>query len=247
MNVAAQRAEARTHRPVLQWMHATYALGGITGAAAAGAIRAADIDFRVGLAYAGVALAVTTVWTASAVPKVRHAEGTQTLFSITALFQAPALLVPALVVLSSFLIEGSMDVWSGLYLRDQLGASASAAAMAFVAFASAVLFGRLFASRVLYGMGKRMTILVAGVGSLIGGTIAVAADQVFVVGLGYLVLGFTLVGRGAGGVRAGGRVGRRSDERDRRRDDGRLHRVHLEPAAARVGRPDASASGPRWA
>jgi MFS family permease len=85
-----------------------------------------------------------------------------------------------------------MDVWSGLYLRDQLGASASAAAMAFVAFASAVLFGRLFASRVLYGMGKRMTILVAGFGSLIGGTIAVAADQVFVVGLGFLVLGFTL-------------------------------------------------------
>ncbi|MGZ5214391.1 MAG: MFS transporter [Actinomycetota bacterium] len=192
LNVAAQRAEARTHRPVLQWMHATYALGGITGASVAGAIRAADIDFRVGLAFAGVALAVTTFWTASAVPNVRHAEGTQTLFSISALFRAPKLLVPALVVLSAFLIEGSMDVWSGLYLRDQLGASATAAAMAFVAFASAVLFGRLFASRVLYGMGRRMTILVAGFGSLIGGTIAVAADQVFVVALGFLVLGFTL-------------------------------------------------------
>ena len=64
--------------------------------------------------------------------------------------------------------------------------------MAFVAFASAVLFGRLFASRVLFGMGRRTTILVAGFGSLIGGTIAVAADQVFVVALGFLVLGFTL-------------------------------------------------------
>jgi MFS family permease len=85
-----------------------------------------------------------------------------------------------------------MDVWSGLYLRNELGASASTAAMAFVAFASAVLFGRLFASRVLYGMGRRTTILVAGFGSLIGGTIAVAADQVFVVALGFLVLGFTL-------------------------------------------------------
>jgi hypothetical protein len=192
LNVAAQRVEAQTKKPVLQWMHATYALGGITGASVAGAIRAADVDFRFGLAYAGVALAVTTFWTAAAIPNIRHAEGTQTLFSISALFKTPTLLVPALVVLSAFLIEGSMDVWSGLYLRDQLGASASAAAMAFVAFASAVLFGRLFASRVLYGMGKRMTILVAGVGSLIGGTIAVAADQVFVVGLGFLVLGFTL-------------------------------------------------------
>ena len=192
LNIAAQRAEVRTHKPVLQWMHAMYALGGITGASLAGAIRAADIDFRVGLAYAGVGLAATTIWTASAIPNERNDEGTQTFFSISALFRTPALLVPALIVLSAFLIEGSMDVWSGLYLRDQLGASASAAAMAFVAFASAVLFGRLFASRVLYGMGKRMTILVAGVGSLIGGTIAVAADQVFVVALGFLVLGFTL-------------------------------------------------------
>jgi hypothetical protein len=192
LNVAAQRAEVRTHQPVLQWMHAMYALGGITGASLAGAIRAADIDFRVGLAYAAVGLAATTIWTASAIPNERNDEGTQTFFSISALFRAPALLVPALVVLSAFLIEGSMDVWSGLYLRDQLGASASAAAAAFVAFASAVLLGRLFASRVLYGMGRRMTILVAGFGSLIGGTIAVAADQVFVVALGFLVLGFTL-------------------------------------------------------
>jgi hypothetical protein len=192
LNVAAQRAEIRTREPVLQWMHATYALGGITGASVAGAIRAANIDFRIGIAYAGAALAVTAIFAASAVPNVRHAEGTQTLFSISALFKAPNLLVPALVVLSAFLIEGSMDVWSGLYLRDQLGASATAAAMAFVAFASAVLFGRLFASRVLFGMGRRMTILVAGVGSLIGGSIAVAADQVLVVAVGFLILGFTL-------------------------------------------------------
>lgn len=192
MNVAAQRSEARTRKPVLQWMHATYALGGITGASVAGALRAADIDFRVGLAYAAVALAVTATWTSSAVPRERHVEGTQTLFSISALFRTPKLLVPALIVLSAFLIEGSMDVWSGLYLRNELGATAGAAAMAFVAFASAVLLGRLFAGRVLYGMGRRMTILVAGFGSLIGGTIAVAADQVFVVALGFLVLGFTL-------------------------------------------------------
>jgi len=53
LNVAAQRAEIRTREPVLQWMHATYALGGITGASVAGAIRAANIDFRIGIAYAG--------------------------------------------------------------------------------------------------------------------------------------------------------------------------------------------------
>ena len=33
LNVAAQRVEVATHRPVLQWLHASYALGGVTGAA----------------------------------------------------------------------------------------------------------------------------------------------------------------------------------------------------------------------
>ncbi len=41
LNVAAQRAEGATGKPVLQWLHATYALGGITGASVAGALRAA--------------------------------------------------------------------------------------------------------------------------------------------------------------------------------------------------------------
>ena len=43
LNVAGQREEARTHRPVLQWLHASYALGGVTGAAAAGVLRSADL------------------------------------------------------------------------------------------------------------------------------------------------------------------------------------------------------------
>ena len=36
LNVAAQRAEVATRRPVLQWLHASYALGGVTGAAVGG-------------------------------------------------------------------------------------------------------------------------------------------------------------------------------------------------------------------
>ena len=192
LNVAGHRTEVRTHRPILQWMHASYAFGGITGALVAGGIRAAGIDFRVGLAYVAAAFALTTTWTAVVVPRERSPEGVQTLLSISALVRSPALLVPALVVLSAFLIEGSMDAWAGLYVREQLGGSATVAALAFVAFAGSIFVGRLFAGRVLFGIGKRTTIVVAGVGSLIGGMIAVAAGDPLVVGVGFLVLGFTL-------------------------------------------------------
>ncbi len=191
LNVAGQRIEIRIKRPVLQWIHATYSLGGVTGATVAGAIRAAGLDYRLGFAYAGGCLAITTAWTAAAMSRDRH-DGTRAVFSVSALFRSPALLVPALVVLAAFLIEGSMDAWSGLYLRGQLGATATVAAMAFVAFASAMFLGRVFASRILFGLGRRTTIVVAGLGSLVGASIATAANSPFVVGIGFLVLGFTL-------------------------------------------------------
>lgn len=192
LNVAGQRIEMRINRPVLQWIHATYSLGGVTGAAVAGAIRAAGLDYRLGFAYAGMCLALTTAWTAAAMSRDRHDTGTRALFSVSALFRSPALLVPALIVLAAFLIEGSMDAWSGLYLRGQLGATATVAALAFVAFAAAMFLGRLFASRILFGLGRRTTIVVAGVGSSIGASIATVANSPFVVGVGFLVLGFTL-------------------------------------------------------
>jgi MFS family permease len=192
LNVAGHRTEVRTRRPVLQWMHATYALGGITGALVAGTLRAAGIDFRVGLAYVAAAFVFTTAWTAMVVPRERNPQGVQTLLSISALIRSPMLLIPALVVLSAFLIEGSMDAWAGLYVREQLGGSATVAALAFVAFAGSIFVGRLFAGRVLFGIGKRTTIVVAGAGSLIGGLIAVVANGPLVVAIGFLVLGFSL-------------------------------------------------------
>jgi MFS family permease len=192
LNVAAQRAEVAWHRPVLQWLHASYALGGVTGAAAAGLIRALNLDFRIGFAYATVALLLTTTWNALTASVDPGAEGSETAFSISPLFRSPGLWVPALVVLFAFLVEGSMDTWSGLYLREQLNATAAVAATAFIAFSGAVFLGRMFAGRVLFGLGSRTTILVSGLGSAIGGAIAVTTGNPWLVGFAFLLLGFSI-------------------------------------------------------
>jgi sugar phosphate permease len=192
LNVAAQRVEIRTGRPVLQWLHASYALGGVTGAAAAGAIRAAGIDYRMGFGWVTLALLGTALWTARTMSRARSPAETRAALSLSALVRTPALLVPALIVLSAFLVEGSMDTWSGLYVRDELGASASAAAAAFMGYSAAVFLGRLFAGRVLFGMGRRSTVLVAGLGAAASGTLAVIADHPAVVGVAFLLLGFTI-------------------------------------------------------
>jgi Major Facilitator Superfamily len=199
MNVAAQREETRTRRPVLQWLHASYALGGVTGAAAAGALRSLDGDFRLGLAASGVALVATAWWNGRRGSRDRPPNEASTVLSISALWRTPALWIPAVVVLFAFLVEGSMDIWSGLYLREQLGASAGAAAGAFVAFAGALFVGRLFAARVLFGLGPRRTILVAGIGAGIGGTIAVLSDSVPVVAAAFLLMGLGISAVGPAG------------------------------------------------
>ncbi|HVF07404.1 MAG TPA: MFS transporter [Actinomycetota bacterium] len=192
LNVAAQRVEVATGRPVLQWLHASYALGGVTGAAAAGALLVWGADFRWGFAFAGAALVATALWNVRTAPPERSPEGAQTVFSISALFRTPALWVPALVVLFAFLVEGSMDTWSGLYLREELGASAGVTALAFIAFSGAIFLGRMFAGRVLFGLGARSTIIVAGAGSLAGGLLATLTNNLAVVGLAYLILGFMI-------------------------------------------------------
>lgn len=192
LNVAAQRVEVETRKPVLQWLHASYALGGVTGAATAGLLRAADLDFRSGIALSGVALIATALWNARSAPHERSPTGSATIFSVSALIRTPALWVPALAILFAFLVEGSMDTWSGLYLRDELGASATIASLAFIAFSGAIFLGRLFAGRVLFGLGSRTTILVAGVGSAIGGLGAVTTSNPWMVGAAFLLLGFMI-------------------------------------------------------
>jgi MFS family permease len=192
LNVAAQRSEVRRRRPVLQWMHASYALGGVTGAAVAGLLRTAGVDYRFGILYASLALAGTAVMAERVLPSEDPPGTVETSFSISILFRRPELWVPALVVLSAFLVEGSMDTWSGRYLRGELDTTAGVAAIVFIAFSSALFLGRLFAGRVLFGLGPRATILVAGVGAAIGGAIAAATSSPAVVAVAYLLMGFTI-------------------------------------------------------
>ena len=192
LNVAGQREEMRTRRPVLQWLHASYALGGVTGAAAAGLLLTVGVDHRVGLAAAGVALLATAAWNRRRASPERSAAGASSVLSVSALRRSPALWIPALTILFCFLVEGSMDIWSGLYLREELGASPAAAGAAFVAFAGALFVGRLFAAKVLFGLGPRRTIIIAGIGGGIGGAIAVLSDTTAVVAAAFLLMGFAL-------------------------------------------------------
>jgi fucose permease len=193
MNVDAQRVEVATRKPVLQWLHASYAAGGVTGAAAGGLFGTLGLDFRAGFTFAAVSLAVTAVMNARVGTAEAGADGEGALrFSLSAFRRHEGLWVLGLVVLFAFLVEGSMDTWSGLYLQEQLDATAGQAAIAFAAFSASLFLGRMFAGRVLFGLGHRATILFAGVGAAVGGGIAAATDSALVVGIAFLLMGFSI-------------------------------------------------------
>jgi hypothetical protein len=192
LNVDAQRIEVATGRPVLQWLHASYAAGGVTGACIGGVLVAAGVDYRAGIAIAALTLFLTAFWNGLHGSRVRGAPEEASTFSLSAFRRHPALWVPALVIAFAFLVEGSMDTWSGLYLQDQLGASALKAAIAFAAFSASLCLGRLFAGRVLFGLGRRATIVISGMGAAVGGALAAATDSPAIVAIAFLVMGFAI-------------------------------------------------------
>ncbi len=193
VNVAAQGVEVSIQRPVLQWLHGAYSLGGVTGALGAGIALTGGISFRTSLGATGLLLLATAAWNvlSPGLARVKRDPAERlTRVSLSAFRRTPVLILPAIVVLSAFLVEGSMDVWSVVYLRHTLGASILAGAVAFAAFALAMTIGRAFAARILFDLGYRRTILVSGIGSLVAGIAAAVAGSPVIAAIAFLPLGF---------------------------------------------------------
>ncbi len=192
VNVGGQAVEARRGRPVLQFLHASYNLGGIVGAVGAGALHAAGAPYRSTLALSAVAYGSAAVW-AGLSPWLRRQpkpEATEAKVSVGVFRRSPLLLLPAIVVMSAFAVEGSMDVWSVIFLRRTLGATALTGGLAFAAYSAAMAFGRMTAGRLLFGIGYRATLRVAGFGSLTAGLAASLTTSTLVAAIAFLFLGF---------------------------------------------------------
>jgi fucose permease len=210
VNVGGQLAEARSGRPVLQYLHASYNVGGIIGAVAAGAMRAGDVSYRVPLAVSATLFVVAALWSAaSRALRERPAptRGNRSRTSLSVFLVAPFLILPAVVILCAFTVEGSMDIWSVIYLRRTLEATAFAGAIAFAAFSAAMAVGRITAARVLFGLGYRTTLRVSGVGTVIAGLLAAIAPNAALAGVGFLFLGFFMAAAAPAAFGLAGRSG----------------------------------------
>ncbi|MFN2491189.1 MAG: sugar MFS transporter [Actinomycetota bacterium] len=195
VNAAGERIEARSSRSVLQRVHAAYGIGAAIGAVATGIALTLDVSFVAALAVAAVAQGAAALWCvrSDGLRVAGSGSGNKgAAVSLVAFRRWPYLLAPAVVVMAAFFIEGSMDVWSVIYLRRDLGASELAGSGGFAAFALSTAAGRLFASRILFGIGYRRTIFWSGVASGLAGALAVTTTHPTVASLGFLLLGFAM-------------------------------------------------------
>jgi fucose permease len=188
MNSHGVKVEKDMRRPIMSSLHAGWAFGGMAGAAFAAACAALGVDARVTVALGSALLVALLIACARRIGHGSAAEGDD----------APGFTLPsrgvvllAVLCLLVMVTEGAMADWGGLYLRQDLGASAALAALAYSFFTGGMTAGRLVGDWINHRIGAvallRWGALLTGVplgAMLLIGQPAAALIGLFLVGLG---------------------------------------------------------------
>ncbi len=194
MNTHSVKVERHAGRAVISIFHAFFSLGGLAGAVV-GAL-AAQQGWPVTWHFGGIA-----VLTAIGMLLVRRAmhdypiESPRSAGSANSLKQWvpswPSRLVVLLgaLMLCSFMIEGSIGDWGGIFLRDQLSASLATAPLGFAAFSVAMVAGRLGGDRLRDRYASAQVLRCAGVLATVGYGLILLSSAVWLALLGFFAVG----------------------------------------------------------
>lgn len=188
MNSHGVKVEHDLAKPIMSSLHAGWAFGGMAGAGLAALFHALEVDPRISVAIASALLLALLFATASRIGHGSAAEGDD----------APSFALPsrgvvllAILCLLVMVTEGAMADWGGLYLRQDLGASAALAALAYSFFTAGMTVGRVAGDAVNHRIGPvallRWGALLTGIplgAMLLIGEPAAALIGLFLVGLG---------------------------------------------------------------
>lgn len=188
MNSHGVTIEASGGAPVMSSLHAGWAIGGAIGAAAGAAGTALGLDPRATVAVVAVALAGVLALIG---PRLGHGSAAEG--DAAAPFALPSRGVALLAALCLLIMmtEGAMADWSGILMRQDLGASAAVAALAYAVFTIGMTTGRLVGDRINRRVGP-VALLQGGAAltaaplvlMLVAGAWPVALACLFLVGLG---------------------------------------------------------------
>ena len=187
MNAHGVAVERELRRPIMSSLHGGWSVGGFAGAGLVAIASAAGIDPRLESLVVGIALWLAALWITGRLGSASaHSEAAAGF----ALPSRAVLLIGGLCFLT-MMVEGGIADWSGIYLRQDAGASAAGAALAFTGFSFGMAVARLGGDRLnerlgagmLLRSGMALTALTLGVVLLIGEAVPA-------------VIGFVLCGLG---------------------------------------------------
>lgn len=173
----------------LTLLHATFSAGGVVGAVGAGAVIGSGYRFEI--VYAGLIAALLL----AAVVATRGHWDVAAAAGAVPRGVALAMLPLALLAAVGFMASGSLETWSAIYLRDELGAGAFVGALGPAAFHAAMLSGRLIGAGVAGRLGAAGTLAVAGLAILTGMSVAllVGMPALAIPGMALSALGASFV------------------------------------------------------
>ncbi len=215
MNSQAVLVERAAGRPLMTSFHACFSIGGLAGALLGGAFAWAGAGLLVHFTTASIPLACGAAlagrWLlpdqdgngadpANAPPPADRApadpgRAVQADPELAApapahrSFLVPPLLLMALLATCALLGEGAADGWSAVYLRDDLGAPAGLAALAYAGFCIAMAVGRLSGDRLAARFGPVTVLRWSGLTAAVGLTCALVVGHAAGAITGFAIFG----------------------------------------------------------
>ncbi|MFG2818440.1 MFS transporter [Kitasatospora sp. NPDC048365] len=189
MNAQGVEVEERLGTSIMSGLHGMWSLGGLVASAFGVLAAHQHLDARVHFAVTAVVLTVLAQIVCRGVLDVRPAaeEEAPPRFALP---PKEALLI-GLVGFCAVFAEGASADWSGVYLRDVTGSSASTAAACYTAFAATMTLARLCGDAVVRRLGPVRAVRISGAVATAGGLLVVLADTPYLA-----IPGFALIGIG---------------------------------------------------
>jgi MFS family permease len=189
MNAQVAVLERISGQHLMNGAHAGWSIGSVVGGVLGALSAYLHMSFTqavVGMALISVPVALAVLPTYVADPPAPTRE------------QARRIRVPRVIYLigavtcASFIIEGSIADWAGLYLRNELGALEAVAALAYPCFEAAMIVGRTTGDRVRRRIGARTMLTGGGLGAAAGFAVVVAAPHWWLALLGFFLVGLAI-------------------------------------------------------
>jgi predicted MFS family arabinose efflux permease len=192
MNVWATEVERAAARPLMASFHAMFSLGAGLGAGLGYFAIRAGIDVPTHFAAAGSALAVLSLYFASANwTSNRAASRGGSLFA----FPKGLLALVGLIAFAAAMGEGAVADWGAVFLKSALGSTEAQATLGYTAFSLAIFATRMAGDRIIDRFGPARTARASGFAAMTGVLIVVASTDLWqalggfaLMGLGYAVL-----------------------------------------------------------